>query len=566
MAFASFAVSVPSRADDAITVDHAPDFVTKVYQVADLIVPLASERNATSTSDFEWLVDLIELRTGADCWAQGGGQGTISPHESTLSLVVRQSQAMHERIADLIGEVRGTGDLALNVEIQLLHGNLDSCGDGKSHRTVQGLVDASGKQRLLTLLQSQADSKIVAAPRITFFNGTTASVETTDENGVKTFNLRGVISKDNRYSRLWLDAKVDGETTKAEVLIPEGHTAVRKLPGENSWLLLTSHVINAEEPQVIAPLKQMLPPTEEKQRYLVPVDETPDPAELTSVPQFKAQAEGFGLSVANHHSEKPAASSEVSPALVNSVEQVEYQVAHAEPAPMQEAPARATVQLEEVPAPPEQINSVKIAPQKETDSAKGFANVFTIEPEASEEPARLSLCLDNPDCQSSQKLSLQVFDNGFVAVPQFPIPLNAIPAPSPAGQPARPQRSPAHVDFFAVEGNGVVTVPRWHGPDGVLIFMNETPHRGVVQASAAKAPAASLETNLMTVASQLEELGLQSEAKMIHSLQHTLVKKARERCREIDLEIARLQADRTRLEKMMGPSRKVSPASATEVR
>ncbi|WP_145029146.1 hypothetical protein [Caulifigura coniformis] len=565
MAFASFAVSAPTRADDAITVDHAPEpLVTKVYQVADLVVPLASESGAKKSSDFEWLIDLIELRTGADCWPQGGGQGALTVHESTLSLVVRQSHAMHERIADLLSEVRGTGDLALSVEIQLIQGDLDACGDGKIHRTAQGLVDAAGKQRLLMTLQSQKESAITAAPKITFFNGTTASIETTEEGCSRTFNVRGVISKDNRYSRLWIDAKINGETSKAEVLIPEGHTAVRKLPGENSWLLLTSHVINAEEPQVIAPLKQMLPPSGDQKRYLVPVDETPEPAELTSVPQFKAQAEAFGLSVASRPTEHPAATSEPSPALVNAVEQVEYQVAHAEPAPMTEAlpeaPAQATVQLEELPAPPELDNP------REANSARGFANVFTIEPEASEEPARLNLCLDDADCQSPQRLSLQVFDNGFVAVPQFPIPLNAIPAPSPAGQRTASNRSLPHVDFFAVEGNGVGTVPRWHGPDGVLIFTNERPRRGVVQASAAKAPAASLESNLKTAASQLEELGLNSEARMIRSLQHSLEMKARERCRQIDLEIARLQAARARLEQMAGPSRKVSPANATEVR
>ena len=108
----------------------------------------------------------------------------------------------------------------------------------KPHRTAQGLVDASGKERLLQSLQEPEGRRSRDCRSkdhvLQWHDGFRGDHE---DGGTKAFNIRGVISKDNRYSRLWVDAKVDGQTTKAEVIVPEGHTAVRKLPGENSWLL-----------------------------------------------------------------------------------------------------------------------------------------------------------------------------------------------------------------------------------------------------------------------------------------------------------------------------------------
>jgi hypothetical protein len=488
MAFASLAVSAPLRAEEAIAVDHAPEpLIIKVYQVADLIVPLASTDAGSGKAEFDWLMDLIELRTGADCWTHGGGHGSINPHDSTMSLVIRQTYAMHEHIADLLSEIRGTGDLALCVEIQLIHGNLEACGDAKPHRTAQGLVDASGKERLLQSLKSQEDGEVLVAPKITFFNGTTASVETTTDGCTKAFNIRGVISKDNRYSRLWVDAKVDGQTTKAEVLVPEGHTAVRKLPGENSWLLVTSHVINAEEPQVIAPLKsEPWTPVEQKKRYLVPVDESPEPTELTGIPQFKAQAEGFGLAVqrtkgAAEAVEKAAAAVDAQPELASAVDRVEYQVAQAEPRHLAgfeigpPPPAFAFVDLDEVHSVPRRGHSTgddrsmteeekpastfEMYPRNHSqpkgrivnsgfrfyqpveqempyrlwigdilEQDEGVAHGFDIAPLGNDPPARLNVCLDDTDCQSGSKVTApvgQLFDRIFVTA----VPAPVIPGP-----------------------------------------------------------------------------------------------------------------------------------------
>jgi len=44
-----------------------------------------------------------------------GGEGTIGQEENTLSLVIRQTSAVHEQIADLLTQLRKLQDLQVTV-------------------------------------------------------------------------------------------------------------------------------------------------------------------------------------------------------------------------------------------------------------------------------------------------------------------------------------------------------------------------------------------------------------------------------------------------------------------
>jgi hypothetical protein len=475
LAIGAVASSTFLFADDAPHKEVVQGLVVKVYQVADLALPLTSS-TPEATPDFESLIDLIELRTGADCWADGGGQGSIRSDVKTMSLIVRQTQAVHEAIATLLDEMRGTGDLALCVETNIITADLDACETGKPTRTAEGLVDSAGRQRLIKLAQTQKDSTIHWAPKVTFFNGHSAQIETKDDRGSTKVGLRGVVSKDNRYARLWIDTTINDQHSSTEALVPEGHTAVRKLPGENRWLLVTSHVINAEEPEIIAPIKTPTPAGEQK-RYLVPVDESVEPTELTGVPQFKAQAESFGDSVAQRVAQRVEQASHVEiceataagdespcesrekPALARAVEKLEYQTAMAEPGHCTgQAPEPKTVigfaMLEDDQAPAEVPQPITrggfftvevhqnpdgvltITPRPDSligrrDVVHAFSNISA----ENDPPARLDVCLDGVECPSASTKHVQpgeIFERVFAqptVAPAFPLgtPLPAKP-------------------------------------------------------------------------------------------------------------------------------------------
>ena len=75
---------------------------------------------AASAPDFSELVGLITTTIAPDSWQEIGGNGTIREHGTTLSLVVRQTQRVHEEIADLLDQLRRLQDLQVTIELRFV--------------------------------------------------------------------------------------------------------------------------------------------------------------------------------------------------------------------------------------------------------------------------------------------------------------------------------------------------------------------------------------------------------------------------------------------------------------
>jgi general secretion pathway protein D len=75
-------------------------------------------------ADFDSLIDLIVSTVSTDTWAEnGGGQAEIRPFPTNLSLVVSQTQAVHEQIADLLQQLRRLQDLQVTIEVRFIQLN-----------------------------------------------------------------------------------------------------------------------------------------------------------------------------------------------------------------------------------------------------------------------------------------------------------------------------------------------------------------------------------------------------------------------------------------------------------
>ncbi len=75
---------------------------------------------AGSAFDFDTLTDLIVSTIEPGSWAETAGGGNIRSFETTLSLVVRQTQAVHEEIRDLLEQLRRLQDLQVTVEVRFI--------------------------------------------------------------------------------------------------------------------------------------------------------------------------------------------------------------------------------------------------------------------------------------------------------------------------------------------------------------------------------------------------------------------------------------------------------------
>ena len=77
-----------------------------------------------ANADFDSLIDLIISTVASETWAEnGGGEAEIRPYVNNLSLVVSQTQAVHEEIADLLEQLRRLQDLQITIEVRFIQLN-----------------------------------------------------------------------------------------------------------------------------------------------------------------------------------------------------------------------------------------------------------------------------------------------------------------------------------------------------------------------------------------------------------------------------------------------------------
>ena len=74
-----------------------------------------------ANADFDSLIDLIVSTIHTDTWAEnGGGQAEIRPFPTNLSLVISQTQRVHEEIAELLQQLRRLQDLQVTIEVRFI--------------------------------------------------------------------------------------------------------------------------------------------------------------------------------------------------------------------------------------------------------------------------------------------------------------------------------------------------------------------------------------------------------------------------------------------------------------
>jgi general secretion pathway protein D len=71
-------------------------------------------------ADFDTLIDLITTTVKPQTWDEVGGPGSISRFPNNLSLVISQTQDVHEEIVDLLEQLRRNQDLQVTIEVRFI--------------------------------------------------------------------------------------------------------------------------------------------------------------------------------------------------------------------------------------------------------------------------------------------------------------------------------------------------------------------------------------------------------------------------------------------------------------
>lgn len=79
-----------------------------------------SGMGGAAMADFDTLIELITATIQPDTWDDVGGPGAIESFPTNLSLVISQTQQVHEQIADLLEQLRRLQDLQVTVEVRFI--------------------------------------------------------------------------------------------------------------------------------------------------------------------------------------------------------------------------------------------------------------------------------------------------------------------------------------------------------------------------------------------------------------------------------------------------------------
>ncbi len=250
------------------------DLFTRVYNVADLVVPVPHKilvemvdpdrgyigttevSPAEAQPDFASLVELFKSTVAPDTWDEVGGWGTIRPLPTNLSLVVSQREETHKEIVELLEQLRRMQDMRVTLKTVMFDLPRDEQErapfdfDSESGHLV---LDSDQVQTLMETVNGTRRANVIQTPPISLLNGQRAdmSIPLGAEDGSKRRHgllFESVIAEDRRAVRLRLAVNGrDGFEAPAEcprVAVPDGQALLVEITDR----------LGPDEPSTTSPL------------------------------------------------------------------------------------------------------------------------------------------------------------------------------------------------------------------------------------------------------------------------------------------------------------------------
>ncbi|MBM4071149.1 MAG: hypothetical protein FJ271_19710 [Planctomycetes bacterium] len=260
--------------------------ITRTYRVADLVVPIDTERLPDASFDSplrylyrlrpstpsarfnraaaplclsEPLIELIRSRVAPASWEGRGGRGAISFVPENMSLQIQQSEDGHQAIDALLSELHRQVDLQVSVQLRLL-----VLPAGSQQVPASGgflSFDDQELRRFLTRSQSRPDAVTIQLPRITLANAQAGTLTIDSSTADLQCSVQPVVSGDGHHVSLRVTyaarhfqnavetvvlrqdqastpAKPQVLRLAAKFTVPDGRTAVLPVKGPDHQVLL----------------------------------------------------------------------------------------------------------------------------------------------------------------------------------------------------------------------------------------------------------------------------------------------------------------------------------------
>lgn len=231
----------------------------RTYSVADLVVPLPPTQ--TKQPQFRALETYLRSLTAPTAWDE---TCSIRAHQATLSLVIRQTPAVHEKIAEALNTLRRELDAQAILQIYVITGPRHDIA-----QLAEAFPGEFGKFETEQLLQRVSEStrlKVLTSPKVTTFSRQTAQITV----GNRSILANAVVAADRRSMVLKL---VEGPENNPDLLaslqtvkLHSGRTAALRFEApcaggiipptddaEERLLVATANVIVIEEEEEVLP-------------------------------------------------------------------------------------------------------------------------------------------------------------------------------------------------------------------------------------------------------------------------------------------------------------------------
>ncbi|MFM9961109.1 MAG: hypothetical protein ACKV2Q_07775 [Planctomycetaceae bacterium] len=225
--------------------------IVMTYSVADLVCPIEGleiqlTKNGATTPQkkriaedvaaisFDELVKLIRSTVAPTSWSEVGGTGLIKAHPESLSLVIRQSRAVHDELRDLLEQLRRLQDLQVSFEVRILKFGEGFPGVGSS--MPEGWNAAAAKKPIIltnadatALFKATNDTKrnnVVHAPKVTLSSGQRVLFATAADSELTPFRFTAtnVVSADREFVRVSLAADAGSSNYSTTATVRDGQS------------------------------------------------------------------------------------------------------------------------------------------------------------------------------------------------------------------------------------------------------------------------------------------------------------------------------------------------------
>lgn len=206
----------------------------KTYYVGDLVLPLPVIHNSLGGTPmdgavFDPLMESISAWIKPHSWVEVDGPGEMLPSVSKLSLVISQTQDVHEEIAYFLEYLRFTGSFCISLDVWIITAPEAALTRLLRNNEVLGrkILDPIKSNQLLNEIKKH---DLMSLHReVIIKNGRSVSIPTAvgEDGKVNLYiDVNAVVSNDRRYIRLWAGA--GNMFNKANIQLAAGHIVDRK--------------------------------------------------------------------------------------------------------------------------------------------------------------------------------------------------------------------------------------------------------------------------------------------------------------------------------------------------